>query len=56
MATTVSVKKCFVLNVGNIVPKLHSLHIANNSLPVHTSGTDLGVTITRDLKPCIDAH
>ena len=48
---SISVSKCSVVNIGNSIVPLSSLHIRNNVLNVTKIGIDLGITVTDDLKP-----
>ena len=47
----ISVSNCSVVNIGKIIVPLSSLHIRNNVLNLTKIGTDLGITVTDDLKP-----
>jgi len=51
LGISVSNCKCSVVNIGKSIVPLSSLHIRNNVLNVTKIGTDLGITVTDDLKP-----
>jgi len=47
---TVSVEKCFVLNIGNVIIQPR-ISINGRLLPTVLSCRDLGITVSRDLSP-----
>jgi len=51
LSRPISVSKCSVVNIGKSIVPLSSLHIQNNVLNVTKIGSDLGITVTDDLKP-----